>query len=155
MISGVRGDAETAVRAGIRFIQFAVRPEEDAEAIDAYLRALRPVPSPWLENGELSEAAKRGRDAYDRAGCAACHSGPFYTDLHPYDVGTGTGREEGMAYDTPTLIEVWRTAPYLHDGRSATMEDVLTTHNPEDQHGKTSGLTPEELRDLAAYVNSL
>jgi hypothetical protein len=57
--------------------------------------------------------------------------------------------------DTPTLIECWRTAPYLHDGRAATMRDVLGEANPDDRHGRTSGLTPIELSDLAEYVLSL
>ncbi|MCK5173033.1 MAG: YncE family protein, partial [Planctomycetes bacterium] len=48
MATGIRPDAETAVRAGIKFIQFAVRPEEDAVAIDEYLKSLEPAPSPYL-----------------------------------------------------------------------------------------------------------
>ena len=53
------------------------------------------------------------------------------------------------------MREVWRTAPYLHDGRAATMEEVFTRFNPEDQHGYTSDLSPQELKDLVEYVNSL
>jgi hypothetical protein len=50
---------------------------------------------------------------------------------------------------------VWRTAPYLHDGSAATMRDVLTTGNQNDQHGKTSHLTAEQVGDLIEYVLSL
>jgi cytochrome c peroxidase len=63
--------------------------------------------------------------------------------------------ELGKEFDTPTLIEVWRTAPYLYDGRAATMMDVLKTFNKDNRHGWTSDLTEEELRDLAEYVLSL
>ena len=84
-----------------------------------------------------------------------CHSGPLHTNLGSFNVGTGTGREKDKAFDTPTLVEIWRTAPYLHNGSAATLKDVLTTFNPADTHGKTSGLTPRELADLEAYVLSL
>ncbi len=55
----------------------------------------------------------------------------------------------------PTLVELWRTAPYLHDGSAATLRDVLTTANQDDQHGKTSHLTADQLVDLAEYLLSL
>lgn len=155
MSLGVRADAETAVRAGIKFIQFAVRPEEDAVAIDEYLKALAPVPSPELVGGELSEAARRGEAVFKQAGCAECHPAPLYTNLKAYDLGLGTGMDAGKDFDTPTLVEVWRTAPYLHDGRAATLHDVFTDHNPEDKHGQTSTLTEQELDDLVAFMRSL
>jgi hypothetical protein len=162
MITGIRKDAETAVRAGIRHIQFAVRPEEDAVAIDEFLKSLKPVRSPHLKKGlfskeakELNSAAKRGKKLFKKTGCASCHSGPLYTDLKKYDVGSGRGREEGIELDTPTLVEVWRTAPYLHDGRATTIEQILLKYNDGDKHGKTSGLSLRQARDLAEYVRSL
>lgn len=153
MITGIRADAETAVRAGFKFIEFAVRPETDSEAVDEFLKGMEPVSSPYLVNGELSDAALRGKSLFQQAQCGACHFGEYLTDLESYDVGTG--REEGELLDTPTLIEVWRTAPYLQDGRAATMTEVLTTFNPDDLHGDTSGLSEEEINDLAEYVLSL
>jgi cytochrome c peroxidase len=63
--------------------------------------------------------------------------------------------DAGRAFDTPTLVEVWRTAPYLHDGRAAAMTDVLRKHNAGDKHGKTSGLTEQEIDDLTAFILSL
>lgn len=156
MITGIRADAETAVRAGMTYIQFVVRPEEDAAAMDAYLKSLKPVPSPYLVDGQLSDAAKRGEKIFEQAGCASCHPAPLYTDLAKHDVGTGIGREQGMAFDTPTLIEIWRTAPYLYDGRSTTMLQALTDDNPKlKMHGDVSGLTKEQIADLVEYVLSL
>ena len=155
MAAGVRGDAEDAVRAGIRHIQFAVRPEEDAVAIDEYLKSLQPLPSPYLVDGKLREAAERGRNVFEKANCAECHPAPLYTDLKKYNVATGIDREEDMLFDTPTLIETWRTAPYLHDGRAATMKEVLTTHNHDDKHGQTSDLTDEQIDELALFILSL
>ena len=155
MITGARGRAETAVRSGIKHILFATCPEEDAIAIDEYLKSLKPVPSPYLVKGKLSRSAQRGRKVFDKAGCVSCHKGPLHTDLQKYDVGTGKGLDKDVEFDTPTLVEIWRTAPYLYDGRAATMKEVLTTHNPGDKHGATSNLTDNEINNLARFVLSL
>jgi hypothetical protein len=50
------------------------------------------------------------------------------------------------------LVEVWRTAPYLHLGHALTVREAFTTFNPNDQHGRTSQLTPQQLDQLAIYV---
>jgi cytochrome c peroxidase len=155
MMTGVRPDAESGVRAGIRHIQFAVRPETDAVAIDEYLKSLKPVQSPYLVKGKLSRAANRGRRVFKKAGCASCHSSPLYTDLKKYNIGTGKDMDEGQSFDTPTLIESWRTAPYLYDGRAKTIKEVLTKHNSGDKHGKTSTLTDEEINSLTEFILSL
>lgn len=155
MITGIRENAEAAVRAGIRHIHFAVRQEEEAAAIDEYLKSLKPVSSPYLVDGKLSESAERGKKIFEKARCAKCHEGSLYTDLKQHDVGTGKDLDKDRKFDTPTLVEVWRTAPYLYDGRAATMKDVLTIHNPGDKHGVTSNLTDNEINDLAEFILSL
>jgi YVTN family beta-propeller protein len=154
MFTAVRENAEMAVRAGIRHILFAVRPEQDAVAIDKYLKSLRPVPSPYLVNGKLSASAKRGRKIYSKARCDSCHKGPLHTDLRQYNVGLGKGLDKDRKFDTPTLVEVWRTAPYLYDGRAVTIEEVLTKYNPDDKHGLTSNLSDKDIKDLANFVLS-
>jgi YVTN family beta-propeller protein len=156
MSLGVRSTAEIAVRAGIRHILFTVQPEEVPEAMDAYLKALQPVPSPHLVNGKLSESARRGERVFRQANCQVCHPPGLFTDLQSYDVGTRTPFDDPTAlFDTPTLVELWRTAPYLHDGSAATLREVLTTRNRSDQHGRTSHLSPVEIDDLVAYLLSL
>jgi mono/diheme cytochrome c family protein len=160
MITGIRESAEIGVRAGIRHIQFAVRPEQDAVAIDEYLKSLQPVDSPylvkdWLSNKlVLSSAAKRGKVMFKKAECHTCHAGALHTDMKGYNVGTGTGREKTTPFDTPTLIEAWRTAPYLHDGRAVDIKQLLTIYNQQDKHGKTSALTEKQIADLAEFVLS-
>jgi hypothetical protein len=161
MITGIRADYGVAVRAGFKFIQFAKVPLEKIEAIEAYLRSLEPVPSPYLINGKLSEAAQRGKMLFNTtAGCTACHSGTYMTNmiivpigqifprntLGPYDTGPYDGY-----WDVPSLREVWRTGPYLHDGRHATIEDLLFNGAMYDLHF----LTEEQILDLAEYVKSL
>jgi mono/diheme cytochrome c family protein len=158
MSMGVRETAETAVRAGIRHILFATPEPGAAEAMDTWLKGLKAVPSPHLERGKLSPAAKRGRRLFDssQTGCARCHPPGLFTDLQHYDVGTSTPLDrEAKAFDTPSLIEVWRTAPYLHDGSASTLREVLTDRNRNDTHGRTSHLTPAQIDDLAEYVLSL
>lgn len=151
MISGIREHAEKAVRAGFKYIQFNEVGEEIATCVDEYLKNLQPVPSPYLVNGELSEKATVGRDVYHKYGCGSCHSGKYYTDRKMHVIGEDVEFKQG--WDTPTLVEVWRTAPYLFDGRAATMEEVFTVH----RHGlgKKSKISAEEIEALVEYVNSL
>jgi hypothetical protein len=155
MITGVRENAEVAVRSGIRYIQFASATERKAQYIDGYLKSLKPVASPYLVNGELSKAAEDGKKLFGRAGCSVCHSPPLYTDMQKHDIGTSAEQEDDKEFDTPTLIEVWRTAPYLHDGRAVTIEEVLTKFNEDGRHGRVSKLTEEQIQSLAAFVLSL
>lgn len=149
MISGIREHAERAVRAGFNFIQFYDISEEDAVCVDAYLKSLRPVPSPYLVNGELSGKAKAGKKVFDRLQCGECHSGPFYTDMKMHRIGEDIEFEKG--WDTPTLREVWRTAPYLFDGRAATMKEVFEAH----KHGIPKKISEKDIEALTEYVNSL
>jgi hypothetical protein len=102
--------------------------------------------------------------------CASCHVPPRFTDsvvtTNPasfvrHDVGTLTpasgsrlgGPLDGL--DTPSLLGLWDSAPYLHDGSAATLLEVLTTKNLSDQHGVTSLLSTNQLADLIAYLLSL
>jgi DNA-binding beta-propeller fold protein YncE len=140
----------------------------ELDALAAYCNSLEPTPSPHaLGPGRLSPEAERGRILFEskETRCATCHPAPTYTDSRPdrrpftlHDVGTGTGdptETMGPAYDTPSLIGVYRSAPYLHDGRAGTLRDVLTTHNRDDRHGRTSHLSPAEIDDLIAFLKSL
>ena len=149
MISGIRASAEVAVRAGFKYIQFFQITEEDANFVDEYIKSLRPVPSPYLVNGELSEKAKFGKKVFDDHKCGDCHSGPYFTDLKTYRIGDDIEFEQG--WDTPTLIETWRTAPYLFDGRAATMEEVFEVH----RHGIEKKISKKEIEALSEYVKSL
>lgn len=150
MISGIRADAETAVRSGVKYILFAGNVDDAiCGAMDAYLKAQKPLESPYLEDGRLSAKAVAGRDIYKRYNCASCHSGALHTDLRTHRIGKDVEFEQG--WDTPMLREVWRTAPYLFDGRAATMFDVFYVH----RHGIEGEISREDAEALAEYVNSL
>jgi YVTN family beta-propeller protein len=157
MSLGVRADAAAAIRAGIRHILFTQPREPVASAIDEYVKNLQIIPSPYLVHNRLSPEAKRGKDLFfsDAVGCAKCHRPPLFTDLKPHAIGTGKFDQRTDEFYTPTLIEVWRTAPYLHDGSAATLRDVVSTHNLENRRGQTSHLKSNQLDDLVAYLLAL
>lgn len=131
------------------------------DALAVYCNSLRPLPSPHAAGrNRLTESAERGRILFESkgTGCATCHPAPTYTDGQIHDVGTGAGdatETMGPSYDTPSLIGVYRSAPYLHDGRATALRDVLTTHNPTGRHGATSHLAPGQVDDLVAFLKSL
>ena len=139
---------------------------EQLDALTAYANSHKVALSPHAKGG-LTDVAKRGREIFlsERTKCATCHSGPFFTDSHPtapdqivrHDVGTGNDDSEkmGPTYDTPTLLGIYRTAPYLHHGKAETLLDVLTTQNGDDRHGVTSHLSQPEREALAEFLKSL
>ena len=139
-------------------------PELDALA--AYVSSLEGVnPSPYRNpDGTLTAAAVVGSGLFRRLGCDFCHSGAAQTDSAPgllHDVGTlnpNSGLRAGaplLGLDTPTLLGVWETPPYLHDGSAATLRDVLTTSNATGLHGYVAALAPEEVDQLVAYLQQI
>jgi hypothetical protein len=135
----------------------------ELDALAAFLRSLDRVGASPHKNadGSLTDDARRGKEVFGKAGCLACHAGPDFTDSTSgvvHDVGTlrptpgGRLGESLTGIDTPTLKGLWETAPYLHDGRAATLLEIFTMHNPQDRLGSTSNLTPDELRQLVAYL---
>ena len=178
MTLGVRADAETAVRRGFMHIQFVVPSEEMMRDVDAWLKSLTPVSSPFLnaskplvlknvepsclcchdpalQRGKLTPQAKTGRAVFKKAGCIECHPHPYFTDMQLRDIGTLEGMDAGKKMDTPSLLELWRTAPYLHDGRAATIEEAVFQRNPGYRRGRTDKLNEKEKAALIEYLRSL
>ncbi|MBM3501252.1 MAG: c-type cytochrome, partial [Armatimonadetes bacterium] len=158
MAHGVRDTFEVAVDAGVKYILFRMPEGDQVEALSSYIRAMEPEPSPHLEdNGKPSAAAQRGKKLFesDRTDCSKCHPAPLYTDLQSYDVGTRSELDSDGEFDTPTLVEMYRSGPYLHDGNAVTLKEVLVDRNPDDKHGKTKDLKPQEIDDLVAFMLSL
>jgi YVTN family beta-propeller protein len=151
MITGIRPSAEAAVRAGFEYIQFMRVDDSITSAVDAYLKSLVAVPSPYLVDGKLSQDARQGEAVFYDAGCAECHPRPYYTDLKRHEMGTQGIYDRQNSWDTPTLIEAWRTGPYLHDGRSATMKEVFTN----ELHGLEEALSEEHVDQLVSFLLSL
>jgi len=149
MISGIRATAELATHAGFKFIQFSDIEPDLLESVNAYLKSLRPLPSPFLVNGKLSEKGVRGGTHFVNFGCDNCHSGSYFTDLRKHQIGENVEFEAG--WDTPTLIEIWRTAPYLFDGRATTLKEVFSVY----KHGIGTKISDKEMDELVEYLNSL
>ncbi|MCA9080653.1 MAG: c-type cytochrome [Planctomycetaceae bacterium] len=131
----------------------------ELDALAAYTNSHGFLQSPFAKQG-LSESAQRGKELFFSATtkCAECHSGTYFTDLKMHDVGTAATdptEKFGPEFDTPTLLSVYRSAPYLHHGQAATLEEVLTTHNPDDRHGVTSHLSPQQIADVVEYMKAL
>ncbi len=157
MITGVRASAEIAVEKGFSMIQFHEVGQDRLDAVNAYLKSLEPVPSPYLApDGTLTPAAQRGKGIFEgKASCVSCHTPPYYGDKKKYVLGLGSDDERDKPFATPILIELWRTAPYMYDGRAVTLREVVTSDNIQNRHGNTRGLTPQEVDDLVEYLNSL
>jgi cytochrome c peroxidase len=119
----------------------------------AYLKSLPPPkPGPPVS----AEVMARGKELFEGKGrCATCHKRAGYDDGKSHDVGTRGPTDTTDLIDTPALRGVGRTAPYLHDGRAATLEEIFTKHNPDKRHGAAHLLSDDELNDLIAYLKSL
>jgi YVTN family beta-propeller protein len=139
---------------------------KDLDALAAFVTSLDHVnPSPYRNpDGSMTADAKAGQVLFTKLGCNFCHVGPDLTDSARgivHDVGTikaTSGTAAGgplLGIDTPTLLGVWETAPYLHDGSAATLRDVLTTANPNDAHGFVSALSPQQIDQVVAYLSQL
>ncbi len=135
--------------------------------LTAYINSLPARPNRWrLADGKLTPAQERGKEIFDRKmddfgkpiplanRCYFCHSGPLGTDRKSFDVGTKGPNDSSGLFDTPQLTNIVLTAPYLHDGSAATLEEIWTVHNPHDQHGRTNDLPKDELNDLIEYLRT-
>lgn len=149
MITGIRANAEIAVDAGFKHILFAKVDEEVPQYVNLYLMNLRPGQSPYLaKDGKLSESALRGKPLFDKY-CLQCHTGEYYTDQKQYKVEWSNKKETNQTMDVTSLIEIWRTSPYLYDGRAYTMKEMLNIHSPSEQ------LSQSALDGLEMYILSL
>lgn len=155
MASGVRATGEIAVRAGFPHILETGYEEENALAVDEYLSTMKPVPSPLLVDGKLSESATRGKGVFERLGCSSCHTGELYTDMRLHRTRTQDVNDNIDKFDTPTLIEVWRTGPYLNNGSCATIREVFETAKHGVRDGSYDELSKQEQDDLIEFVSSL
>ena len=97
----------------------------------------------------MTELSKEVNKVYEKLKFGECHRRLYYRDMKYHSKGEDIEFEKG--WDTPTLREVWRTAPYLFDGRAATMEEVYSVY----KHGIDKKVSKKEIEALTEYVNSL
>jgi cytochrome c peroxidase len=160
------------------FGEEGLSPKTIAQAIATYERTIVSGSAPfdrWVAGDEnaISEPAKRGFDLFNgKANCAVCHSGWNFTDNSFRDVGMpdkDIGRGEFVptvsmqqAFKTPTLRDVDRRAPYMHDGSLNSLVAVIDHY---DRGGiarpslsdevRPLGLSEAEKRDLLAFLLTL
>lgn len=152
-----------------------VTSEGMAKAIAAYERTILSGDAPYDrfkagDKAALSEAAQRGMKLFfGKANCGACHSGPNFTDNAFHNIGVA-GTDEGRhviskslgdkgSFKTPTLREIARTAPYMHDGSMKTLEEVVEHYNkggnPNEQLDEeifALNLTKEQVADIVTFM---
>ena len=159
-----------------------VTAEGIAQALAAYTRTILSGNAPYdrFRAGDrqaLSEAAQRGLALFEgKARCSRCHSGANFTDEDYYNLGVGMDKErpdlgrytvtqheaDRGAFKTPTLRDVARSWPYMHDGSLATLEHVVDFYetgghaNPWlSPQSRPLHLTAAERADLVAFLHAL
>lgn len=128
------------------------------DELDALVEYVESMPGPNLHDALPSDdlaLASKGRAIFfaEETGCASCHAGGSGTDKERHDLGTGPVGGDEAKFDTPTLHFVGGTAPYFHDGRYATLIDLLTAS--DSQMGHTMHLSRKDAEALAAYLETL
>jgi hypothetical protein len=123
--------------------------------LDAYLASL-PVPTSLAPRDVVRE--QRGVEAFFRAGCDRCHAPPAFTTLARYPLHTvfpDVEDDPALSLDVPSLRNLHEQAPYLYDGRAATLLDVLVRANASNRHGDTRVLSEAERADLVFFLETL
>ncbi len=158
---------------GMRFSTILTRTEafnyDDLDALVAYIvTGIKNPPNlRYNPTGDLTDIQKRGKKIFYRTHtncgkeipvenqCATCHPPPYFTNLKMADVGTLSDTDDPMLFDAPQLNNVYESAPYLHDGSAATLEELWTKFNDEDKHGVANDMLKDQLNDLVEYLKSI
>jgi cytochrome c peroxidase len=148
--NGSMPDLETQIKKTVQAtMQGTPLAPEQVSDLAAYLRTL--AQAPGLGNAAGDQAlVPRGKEVFEKQGCAACHAPPEYTSARTYDVGLTD--EAGLKkFNPPSLRGVSQGGPYFHDNRAATLEDVFKRH----QHQLKAPLPEAQLKELVAFLRSL
>jgi len=158
---------------GMRFSTFLTRTEsfsyKDLDALTAYiLTGIKNPPNlEYNPEGKLTEAQLRGKEIFERTKdnygkeipeanrCITCHTPPYYTNRKLAYVQTLSSTDDSILFDTPHLNDIYASAPYLHDGRAATLEEIWTKYGKGDKHGEINDMTKIQLNELIDYLKSL
>jgi YVTN family beta-propeller protein len=136
-------------------------------ALESYIRTIPRNPNRYRVGDQLTPAQRRGKALFERtvtnAGetipvegrCSGCHPAPYYTSREMVSVGTASELDTNDVFDVPHLNNIYESAPYLHDGRAETLEEIWTRFNPNDEHGVTNDMTKDQLNDLIEYLKTL
>jgi len=159
---------QCGARLAVFFTRLAPFTPEQLAAVDYYVTTI-PRPPNWYRplGADLTPAQRRGKQIFERTvtndgrmiavndRCITCHFPPYYSDRRKHDVGTRMPFDHTGSLDVPHLNNIYDSAPYLHNGMAATLEEIWTTYNPEDKHGVTNDMTKDQLNDLIQYLKTL
>jgi len=159
---------QCGARLAVFFTRLAPFNPEQLSAVDNYITTIPRPPNRYHPVGSrFTPAQRRGREIFERAmtadgrlippenRCVTCHNPPYFTDRRLHDIGTRHTSDRQGKFDTPHLNNIYDSAPYLHNGMAATLEEIWTVFNPEDRHGVTNDLTKDQLNDLIEYLKTL
>jgi YVTN family beta-propeller protein len=159
------------IQCGPRFARVLMRtdpiPPAELKDLTAFLES-QPPPR-WERKGKrpLTPPQERGKKIFfatkTSAGkliprerrCQTCHRPPLFTNRLLSSVGTKGPRDSTDFFDTPHLLGIAQSAPYLHDGRARTLEELWTTYQTNDLHGVSSYMSKHQLNDLVEYLKTL
>ncbi|MHC5540016.1 cytochrome c peroxidase, partial [Singulisphaera rosea] len=119
------------------------------EDLSEYLETLSPAPAPPKRDGA---ATGRGEAVFRARRCDTCHKPPFYTVDGVRDVGLDDGVGGHQRFNPPSLRGVRWSAPYFHDGRAVSLDQVLGIHPPDSIDRPWSSTDRE---DLIQFLESL
>jgi mono/diheme cytochrome c family protein len=128
----------------------------ERRALVAYLGALpTPARGHVVQSNGADSAVARGRALFESptTGCASCHGGRNLTSNVTHDVSSNVEADRDSHFDTPSLKFLSGRGPYFHDGRYATLSDLVDAS--KDKMGKTSHLSATDRDALLAYLRSL
>ena len=132
-------------------------PNADLGALIDYVATMTPpITSVAVTPSDKQKLVDRGRTLFESAdtGCGTCHDqNRGFSDGTRHSVTARRADQEGDAFDTPSLHFVAGTAPYFHDGRYKTLDDVLTA--PDHAMGTSTHLTRPDRAALVAYLETL
>ena len=125
-----------------------------AVELDALVAYVSSLPAP-PRDAPMDATVERGAALFASAetGCASCHGGEHKSDSARHGVSSDTAADTTAHFDTPSLSFLSGRAPYFHDGRYATLRDVLTAKG--DAMGHTSHLSEGDLGALEAFLRTL
>ncbi len=143
-----KGLRQAVVESFTQSMQGTEPTNAETEAIIAYLKSLDWKKSPFPVN-------PAGQKVFIAKGCTSCHGGANYVSAEITKTGLEDSDDVYSGYNPPSLRNVYSRAPYLHDGRARTLEDVLTKHHRPSQLTGQADCSPQELKDLVAFLKSL
>jgi DNA-binding beta-propeller fold protein YncE len=159
------------IQCGPRFAKVLMRtepfPPEQLRDLTTFIQSLPPPRAMRNKEEKLTPSEERGRAIFFAtktpngmeipvaSRCVTCHPPPLYSVRLPFNVGSKGPLDTSDSFDAPHLLGVADSAPYLHDGRAQTLEELWTVYNTNDVHGVSSYMNKIQLNDLIQFLKTL